>query len=147
MIIGGSGRRKTVRLAARFADELNTPWATPDDVREMKELVEAACDREGRPHIPVSVSAGVIVGESAGDFRARAGDLHARIGEGALDDWLAEIREAGWVVGTPDQVAAHVVALAAAGAEAFTFMHMSPHDHGMLDLIMHEVIPAIDAGI
>lgn len=147
VIIGGSGRRKTVRLAARFADELNTPWATPDDVREMKELVEAACDREGRPHIPVSASAGVVVGESAGDFRARAGDLHARIGEGDLDDWLAGIREGGWAVGTPDEVAAHVAALAAAGADAFTFMHMSPHDHGMLDLIMHEVIPAIDAGI
>ena len=39
-----------------------------------------------------------------------------------------------------------MVALAAAGAEAFNFMHMSPHDQGMLDLIMHEVIPAIDVG-
>jgi alkanesulfonate monooxygenase SsuD/methylene tetrahydromethanopterin reductase-like flavin-dependent oxidoreductase (luciferase family) len=146
VIIGGSGRRKTVRLAACFADELNTPWATSDDVRETKELVDAACDREGRPHIPVSVSAGVIVGESAGDFRARAGDLHARIGDGELDDWLAELQDGGWALGTPDQVAAHVAALAAAGAEAFTFMHMSPHDHGMLDLIMHEVIPAIDVG-
>ena len=112
----------------------------------MKELVNAACDREGRPHIPVSVSAAVILGESAGDFRARAGDLHARIGDGDLDDWLAEKRGGGWALGSPDNVAAHVVALAAAGAEAFTFMHMSPHDHGMLDLIMHEVIPAIDVG-
>jgi|TARA_R110002110_G_scaffold10530_4_gene51846 alkanesulfonate monooxygenase SsuD/methylene tetrahydromethanopterin reductase-like flavin-dependent oxidoreductase (luciferase family) len=146
VIIGGTGRRKTVRLAARFADELNTPWATPDDVVTMKELVDAACDSEGRPHIPVSVSAAVILGESAGNFRACAGDLHARIGHGDLDDWLAEKRAGGWALGTPHEVAAHVSALAAAGAEAFTFMHMSPHDHGMLDLIMHEVIPAIDVG-
>lgn len=144
VVVGGNGRSKTVRLAAEFADEMNTPWATPDDVAELRSLLDAACGRAGRAPIPLTVTAACLVGESAADLERRCRELHAEIGEGDVDAWIDERRRT-WAIGTPDQVARHVSELAAAGAAGFTFMHLLPHDLDMLDLLAHEVLPRIEA--
>jgi alkanesulfonate monooxygenase SsuD/methylene tetrahydromethanopterin reductase-like flavin-dependent oxidoreductase (luciferase family) len=143
VVVGGNGRVKTVRLAAEFADEMNTPWATPDDVGELRGLLDAACGRVRRPPIPLTVTAACLVGESDADLERRCRELHAEIGEGEFDAWIDE-RRSTWAIGTPDQVARHVRDLAVAGAAGFTFMHLLPHDLDMLDVIAREVLPRIE---
>ena len=42
-------------LAARWADEYNTVYPTPDEARERRERIAAACRKIGREPIPFSV--------------------------------------------------------------------------------------------
>jgi F420-dependent oxidoreductase-like protein len=60
LIVGGSGGRRSVALAARWADEYNTVSPTAADVRGLRERIAAACEREGRAPLPLSVMTGLI---------------------------------------------------------------------------------------
>src|SRR5919206_4802272 len=55
LIMGGNAGPRAAALAARFADEYNTVFATPDEVRERRGRIVAACERAGREPIPFSV--------------------------------------------------------------------------------------------
>jgi F420-dependent oxidoreductase-like protein len=48
VIVGGNGPRVTFRLAARFADELNLVFLTPEQVVETLPTVRRRCEEEGR---------------------------------------------------------------------------------------------------
>src|SRR4051794_19958214 len=48
VIIGGGGANRTPRLAARFADEFNVPFAPPDLANTQFERVDEACRAIGR---------------------------------------------------------------------------------------------------
>ena len=77
LIMGGSGGARSAALAARFADEYNTPFATVDDVRARRAAVLAACEKAGREPLPFSIMTGVIVGRDDAELRERVGRLAA----------------------------------------------------------------------
>ena len=55
LIVGGSGRPRSVALAARWADEYNTLSTDPEELRALGERIAAACASEGREPLPLSV--------------------------------------------------------------------------------------------
>jgi F420-dependent oxidoreductase-like protein len=55
IIVGGSARPRGAALAARWADEYNTVLPTPEEARERRERIAAACADVGRDPIPLSV--------------------------------------------------------------------------------------------
>jgi F420-dependent oxidoreductase-like protein len=55
LIVGGSGRPRSVALATRWADEYNTLSTAPDECRSLHERIAAACARAGREPLPLSV--------------------------------------------------------------------------------------------
>ena len=55
LIVGGSGRPRSVALAARWADEYNTLTTDPEELRALRERIAAACAAEGREPLPLSV--------------------------------------------------------------------------------------------
>jgi F420-dependent oxidoreductase-like protein len=55
LIVGGSGRPRSVALAARWADEYNTLTTDPDELRGLGERIAAACARHERDPLPLSV--------------------------------------------------------------------------------------------
>jgi F420-dependent oxidoreductase-like protein len=55
LIVGGSGGPRSLALAARFADEYNTPFAAPERCRELRARLDEACEKEGRERLPLSV--------------------------------------------------------------------------------------------
>ena len=60
LIVGGRGGARSVRLAARWADEYNTVSPTPEEARALRERIDAACGHEGRHPLPLSVMTGLI---------------------------------------------------------------------------------------
>jgi F420-dependent oxidoreductase-like protein len=48
IVVGGNGRRVTFRYAARFAEELNLVFLTPDEVAELQPIIRQRCEEEGR---------------------------------------------------------------------------------------------------
>ena len=57
LIVGGSGPRRTPRLAGRFADELNLFGADPETVRARAAAVREAATDAGRDPDSVKLSA------------------------------------------------------------------------------------------
>jgi F420-dependent oxidoreductase-like protein len=55
LLLGGSGGRRSIALAARWADEYNMPFASPARCREVQEALAEACAQEGRDPLPLSV--------------------------------------------------------------------------------------------
>ena len=55
LIVGGSGRARSVALAARWADEYNTLSTAPEECRALAERIAEACAREGREPLRLSV--------------------------------------------------------------------------------------------
>ena len=55
LIVGGSGRPRSVALAARWADEYNTLTTDPDELRALGERIAAACARHEREPLVLSV--------------------------------------------------------------------------------------------
>jgi alkanesulfonate monooxygenase SsuD/methylene tetrahydromethanopterin reductase-like flavin-dependent oxidoreductase (luciferase family) len=146
LIIGGSAGRRSATLAARWADEYNTVYATPELCRERRGVVAAAWEREGRDPgtLRFSVMTGCLVGADSDEVTARARRLAEWRGEDAANperflDGLPE----SWIVGTPAEATEKLRRLADAGVDRVMLQH-PPHDNTeMVELIGREIIPAL----
>ncbi|PZR64722.1 MAG: LLM class F420-dependent oxidoreductase [Chloroflexi bacterium] len=56
IMVGGNGRERTWRLAARYADELNLDAMAPDDLQEALDVIGSRCDEIGRDPASLRVS-------------------------------------------------------------------------------------------
>src|SRR4051794_8230529 len=74
IIVGGAGKKRTPRLAARYAGEFNVPFASADDNARLFGGVRAACEEAGRdPGSMIYSSALVLcVGKDEGEIGRRA---------------------------------------------------------------------------
>jgi F420-dependent oxidoreductase-like protein len=64
IIVGGGGGRGTAEPAARFADEYNTPFKSPEEFAKVRANVSAACERIGRD--PATMRFSLMTGLPAG---------------------------------------------------------------------------------
>jgi alkanesulfonate monooxygenase SsuD/methylene tetrahydromethanopterin reductase-like flavin-dependent oxidoreductase (luciferase family) len=145
IILGGRGRVKTVPLAVRYADELNSPSATPETCRELRGVLDAACERLGRDPstITFSLMTGCLVGATEKEFRARVARLEA---QASKYPHLAEYRErlaTRGVVGTPEQAADRLGQLAESGVERVMLQHLPADDLDLLDVVANEIAPRL----
>src|SRR5690606_5284121 len=97
VIVGGGGPRRTPALAARFADEYNSPFGTVDVAGQRFDRVRQACEEIGRDPASLTYSVAVMVccGRTDAEVRERA----ERLGRDPQT-----LRERGAVVGTPGEV-------------------------------------------
>ena len=135
IVIGGGGKTKTPRLAARFADEFNLPFAPVSFFSKQCDRVRAACDAIGRPADELVYSAALVVCCGADD------DEIARRAE-AIGREVAELRENG-AAGTPDEVAAKIQTFADAGAARVYLQVLDLDDLDHLALLANEVMPHV----
>ena len=145
LIIGGTGLVRTPRLAATFADELNTGFQGPEGAAQRRRALDRACERAGRDPATVTFSlmTGCLIGADEREFGRRAERLKARSGDGRpFDEWLGDL-EAAWVLGTPDQAAQRLGELAEAGVERIMLQHQLPDDLDMLDVVVEDVAPRL----
>jgi F420-dependent oxidoreductase-like protein len=82
IMVGGNGPNVTWRLAARFADELNLDWLTPDEIREAKPVVASRCEEIGRDpaSLRLSVNISRYVIEKAGALRVELLEAYREVG-------------------------------------------------------------------
>jgi F420-dependent oxidoreductase-like protein len=63
IVVGGNGPNRTWRLAARFADELNLDWFTPEEIVANQSVIASRCEEVGRD--PSTLRLSVNVGRDA----------------------------------------------------------------------------------
>ncbi|HWC86081.1 MAG TPA: TIGR03560 family F420-dependent LLM class oxidoreductase [Solirubrobacteraceae bacterium] len=126
LIMGGNARPRSAALAARYADEYNTPFPTLVEVQERHGRISAACAAAGRGSMPFSIMTGFVVGTDAADLSVRLRRLSALRGEDA--EAFAAGPPAGWVVGTLDEAAQQLIALRDAGVSRVMCQHLLHDD-------------------
>src|SRR5438270_8240422 len=62
LIMGGIAGARGAALAARYADEYNTPFPSLEDARQRRSSIHDACERAGREPIPFSAMIGSVIG-------------------------------------------------------------------------------------
>jgi F420-dependent oxidoreductase-like protein len=135
VILGGGGARRTPRLAARFADEFNVPFASVAESAAGFARVREACEAAGRypASMTYSVAQTVTCGKDEAEFRRRAA---------ATGREPAEAREHG-VGGTPGEVTAKIARFAEIGAERIYLQVLDLSDLDHLALIASDVVPQL----
>ena len=135
VIIGGYGRTRTPRLAARYADEFNIPFGPVAQFAELTAPVRAACESSGRDPSTLTLSAAVTLccGQDEAEFQRRA----KAIGQ---DPGVLRANAAG---GTVSEVVDRLGELASAGAQRAYLQVLDLHDLDHLRLVASEVAPAL----
>ena len=146
LVVGGSGKKRTPRLAATYADEMNTPFKSPAAAADLRAHLDEACEEVGRDPatVPLSVMTGFLVGGTEDEYRARLRRFMAESDEdGDLGPFEASLVDQ-WILGTPDRAAERLTAYADAGVEAVMLQHRLVDDLDALDLVMTEVAPRVE---
>jgi F420-dependent oxidoreductase-like protein len=119
LLVGGSGGPRSLKLAAQWADEYNTVFASADRCRELRDRLDDACDAAGRERLPLSLMTGVVIASDVGDLPEQ------------------------WITGTVDEAAEQLRELEAAGVERVMLQHRHHEDLETVELIGRELAPAV----
>jgi alkanesulfonate monooxygenase SsuD/methylene tetrahydromethanopterin reductase-like flavin-dependent oxidoreductase (luciferase family) len=132
ILVGGAGARRTPRLAARFADEYNIPFASVEDTAAAFGRVRQACQEAGRDpgSLVYSAAQTVVCGRDEAEVARRAAAIGHQPGSLPL-------------AGTPAQIVDTLGRFAAAGATRAYLQVLDLHDLGHLELIAAEVMPQV----
>ena len=137
LIVGGNAGPRSARLAAHWADEYNTVFATPEVCRQRRGAVATAWDEAGRDPstLVFSLMTGGLIGADEDDLRQRARAAMERRGQqGSVDGWLDEVR-GEWVVGTIDEAVERLRDYEAAGVGRVMLQHQRHDDVAMVGLL------------
>jgi F420-dependent oxidoreductase-like protein len=141
LILGGAAGPRAARLAARWADEYNTAFASPEECRVRFARIAEACERAGREPILCSVMTACMVAREPKEVLERVRRRLERSGRDG--DPAAMLSEEGGVVGTVEEVVARLRAYEQAGAGRILLQHLDHEDVEMVRLIGSEVAPAL----
>jgi F420-dependent oxidoreductase-like protein len=135
ILIGGHGRTRTPRLAARFADEFNVPFGAAEENARLFARVREACEEAGRDPASLVYSSAVTVcvGKDDAEVARRAEAIGRTAGEWRPSD----------VGGTPAQVVDALGRYAEAGAQRAYLQLLDLADLDHIDLIAAEVAPQL----
>ncbi len=135
IIVGGGGPRRTPALAARFADEFNAPFLSPEDAAQQYVRVNEACEEIQRDPTSVRHTAALIV--CCGEDDAMVARRAKAIG------WSVDDLKRFGACGSPLDVAERIGEWGSAGAVTayLQILDMSDLDH--VRLIAREVAPLL----
>jgi alkanesulfonate monooxygenase SsuD/methylene tetrahydromethanopterin reductase-like flavin-dependent oxidoreductase (luciferase family) len=141
IMIGGTGRTKTLRTVARHADMWNAQ-GTPEQLVELDGILRAHCAAEGRDEREIERTGNLwmIIRDSEAEARRVWAEtmVHNRT---PLEHSLQPSRP---LLGTPEGVAERIRATVAAGFESIVVEVPAPFDVETLERLMGEVKPLVD---
>jgi alkanesulfonate monooxygenase SsuD/methylene tetrahydromethanopterin reductase-like flavin-dependent oxidoreductase (luciferase family) len=127
ILIGGSGRQKTLRVVAERADAWNTSGSL-EEVEDALRALEAHCADVGRDPATIekTVSFHIILRDDAEAAEARTRELLQANGVGIVDF-------GGYVAGTPADVTATLKPYRELGFETFVVRMPAPYDQETIE--------------
>ncbi|MEU9105240.1 LLM class F420-dependent oxidoreductase [Streptomyces xanthophaeus] len=132
VLIGGHGARRTPRLAARYADEFNMPFASvADSARQFARVREAAAEAGRRAgDLLYSNALVVCVGKDDAEVARRAAAIGREVDE----------LKANGLAGSPDEVVDKLGTYAAIGSSRTYLQLLDLDDLDHLELISSRVL-------
>ena len=143
ILIGGNGRKKTLRTIARHADMWNG-FGTPDELAELNDVLRAHCADVGRDEREIERTANLwmVIRDSAAEAERAWAEAIAH-NRTPLEDAIEPSRP---LLGPPDVIAARLREYVAAGFSTVIVEVPAPYDVETLERLIGEVKPLVDAG-
>lgn len=134
LVIGGKGPRRSLPIAARFADEWNCVSVPPATFAQLNQAFDALLVQSGRRPADVrrSLMTSAVFGADAAAVRARLA---------GLDE--ATLRAKGSVIGTPAEVVEQLGQYAAAGVGRIILRWLDLDDIAGLEAFAQTVLPQL----
>ncbi|KUM85185.1 MULTISPECIES: LLM class F420-dependent oxidoreductase [Streptomyces] len=131
VLIGGHGTTRTPRLAARYADEFNMPFASAEDSEAQFGRVRAAAQEAGRAADAITFSNALVVcvGKDDREVARRAAAIGREVGE----------LKTNGLAGTPAEVVDRIGRYAAVGSRRIYLQVLDLDDLDHLELISAQV--------
>jgi len=145
LILGGRGGPRSLRLAARYADEYNTVMASAEEVTDIRRRLDEACEAEGRDpaSLPLSMMTGWLVGADRDELVDRASRLSQWKEQGDNGEgFIAGLREST-ILGTVDEAVEQLRELEGAGLTRIMGQHLLHRDLDAVAVMGREVAPRV----
>jgi F420-dependent oxidoreductase-like protein len=136
LLIGGGGPRRTLPLAARYADEWNCTYLLPAAYAERSARLDDLLRAQGRD--PASVRRSMMTGAAFARDRAAVERKSRRFA-----DTPEKARARGVIVGGPEEVLEQLRALAAAGVQRLMFQWLDLDDTAGIEHFAQDVLPRL----
>ena len=124
IIVGGTAKPRTVRAAVQWADEYNTVFASVDEARERKRVLDEATREAGRDPLRFSLMTGCVVGRDETELQKRLEQFKSISGQDAPP-----------ISGTVDQVVAILREYEQVGVERVMLQHLVHEDVEMVSVL------------
>ncbi|MEU6184666.1 LLM class F420-dependent oxidoreductase [Nocardia sp. NPDC047038] len=147
--IAGGGEKKTLRIAAKYAQYTNFS-GNPDEFTHKSEVLRAHCADVGTDFDAITRSSNfnVVIGSTQAEVEDRLEALKARltpvIGADAAKSYFEQLYNSGAATGTPEQIAENLrrVRDLGLGYAIFNFPEAA-YDTSGIELFEREVLPAL----
>ncbi|MFW5942638.1 MAG: TIGR03560 family F420-dependent LLM class oxidoreductase [Chloroflexota bacterium] len=134
ILVGGNGPRRTLPLAARYAQEWNGVFTTAEHFAELNDRLDELLEAEGRQ--PDDVRRSLMTGTIFGRERAEVEEKAAARGRS-----IDELRQHGLIVGAGDDFGEQIKAYEEAGAYRILLQWLDLDDLDGLAAMAHTVLP------
>jgi alkanesulfonate monooxygenase SsuD/methylene tetrahydromethanopterin reductase-like flavin-dependent oxidoreductase (luciferase family) len=132
MIIGGR-HPTTVKLAAKYADELNIYGPTPDEVARFRSILDTAVPKN---KVQISLTVPLVIAENRRSLIAGMKAFRTSNGKtGDTEKAIEEAKKDGMLCGTPEEVSTAIRARYAAGISRFYLQVGDLRTTAMADLL------------
>jgi F420-dependent oxidoreductase-like protein len=144
LIIGGSGKPRTVGVAVRFGSEYNASVFSTPQCGDLRSVLDRECEHQGRDPRTLRFSAmaqNTVIGTSTADVTRRIALVQREMGNenGRL---LAE-PVSRWFTATTAEAVDKLSEWAAAGADRVMLQHQLWSDFETISLIGAEIVPHV----
>ncbi len=132
--VGGNGPKRTIPLTARYADEWNAVFISPERFEELNRSLDENILEEGRnpAELRRSIMVGTIFGRDEGELRAKIDRFSSRQG---VEVTVEDLRQHGWIAGTPSSIGRQIERYAEAGAQGIMLQWLDLDDLDGLDAL------------
>ncbi len=145
LILGAKGGPRTLRMAARWADEYNTVMSTAEEIADLRKRLDEACEKEGRDptSLPLSMMTGWLVGADRDDLIDRASRLSEWKGEGSDGAAFVAAQRESTILGTVEEAIEQLRELEEAGLTRIMGQHLLHRDLDAVALMGRKIAPAL----
>jgi F420-dependent oxidoreductase-like protein len=143
IVVGGRGEKRTLRIAAEFADEWNATRVDPQGFRDKARVLAQHCAAVGRN--PDTIARSLMIPMAIGDDRAEVARriAAARAIFPNLPPDEAGWREASFLAGSPEDIAESLRGWERAGVQRALLQMMDQEDLAALETFSRHVLPRV----
>lgn len=132
--IGGVGEKRTLRMAAQYADGWNAAYVSPAEYRRLNGVLDEHATKLDRDPSTIERSINLMfdLGKDEAELEAQWGAMWNRVREGSLH-------------GSVEQASERIAEYRDAGADLVNVALRAPVDHDLLHAYLSEIAPALRA--
>lgn len=143
MVIGGRGEKRTLKIAAEFADEWNVTRVDLAGFTQKREVLARHCQALGRD--PETITRSLMVPMAIGRDRAEVARriAAARVTFPQMPDGETAWREASFLAGSPEDIGRTLLDWKEAGLQRVLLQMLDQQDLDALELFARQVLPQL----